>query len=157
MQKLLEALTATINVSIRFSWLALLIASVPSGIASLIAPDGRRRQYLIAGLLGGIAGESCGVGSLFLGLWLSCLKEPQPCNTAQGDMGLIVTFPVGSILGSLLAIGWTWLTLKIPAGNPWSSVCSYSGPDRVRNWAYAIASQIVFWILLTWLFARLMS
>ena len=72
-------------------------------------------------------------------------------------MGLIVTVPGGSFLGTLLAIGWTWLTLRIPSKSPWASVSRYSGRSRILNWSYAISIQVVFWVCATWLFARLMA
>jgi hypothetical protein len=151
---LLEVFKVTMAVSIRFSWIGLLIACLPAWYAFTIAPKKLRWQYVVAGLLGGVAGEFCGVGSLFLSLWLSCLGKGQSCNTAQGDMGLMITLPAGAFFGSLLGIGWTWVTLRISPESPWSSVWCYSGPSRIQNWIYAIAIQIAFWSLVTWLFAR---
>jgi hypothetical protein len=154
---LLEVFKATIFGSVWLSWIAVLIACLPTVGVFAIAPKRRRWQYVVAGLLGGVAGEFCGVGSLFLSLWLDCRGQGPSCNTAQGDMGLIITVPVGSLVGSLLALCWTWVTLRIPSESPWSSVCCYSGPSRIQNWTYAIAVQIAFWVLATWLFARLMA
>ena len=155
--ELIDTLKATVFASLWFSWIGLLIACVPAGLAFASAPRLRRRQYFVGGLLGGVAGEFCGVGSLFLSLWIGCLGQGQFCNTAQGDMGLIVTVPVGSLLGSLLALCWTWITLRIPEKSPWASVCSYSGANRMWNWACAIGLQVVFWPLGTLLCARLMA
>ena len=147
----------TMIASVWLSWIAVLIACLPTVLGCAIAPTKRRWQFLVAGLLGGVAGEFCGVGSLFLSLWLFCLGQGQSCNTAQGDMGLMITVPVGSFLGSLLALCWTWATLRIPPQSPWSSVCCYSGPSRIQNWTYAIAIQIAFWVLASWVFARFMA
>jgi hypothetical protein len=154
---LLEVFTTTMRASIWFSWIGVLIASLPTGFAFAIAPTKRRWQYVVAGLLGGVAGEFCGVGSLFLSLWFFCLGKGQSCNTAQGDMGLIITVPVGAFFGSLLALGWTWAALRISPESPWSSVWCYSGPSRIQNWIYAVAIQIAFWVLATWFCARLMA
>jgi hypothetical protein len=147
----------TVIASVWFSWIAVLFACLPTGFAFAIAPTKHRLQYVVAGLLGGVAGEFCGVASLFLSLWFYCRGQGQSCNTAQGDMGLIITVPVGSFFGSLLAVCWTWATLRIPPESPWSSVWCYSGPSRIQNWTYAIAIQIAFWVLVTWFFARLMA
>ena len=153
---LLDVIKATLTASLWLSWMAILITCAPALFAFVIAPSVRRWHYAIAILSGGVTGEVCGVGSLFLSLWLSC-QGHSPCNTAQGDMGLIVTVPVGSFLGTLLAIGWTWLTLRIPSKSPWASICRYSGPSRILNWSYAIAIQVMFWVCVTRLFARLMA
>jgi|HubBroStandDraft_5_1064220.scaffolds.fasta_scaffold217805_2 hypothetical protein len=154
---LLEVFKTTMIASVWLSWIGVLIACLPAGFAFAIAPTKRRWQYFVPGLLGGVAGEFCGVGSLFLSLWFSCLGKGPSCNTAQGDMGLMITVPTGAFLGSLLALFWTWATLRIPPESPWSSVWCYSGPSRILNWTYAIAIQIAFWVLVTWSFARLMA
>jgi hypothetical protein len=152
-----DVLWASLNVSVRFSWIAILIACFPSFFTFLSASTPRRWYYASAGLLGGLAGEFCGAGSLFLSLFLSCRGEPKPCNSAQGDMGLLITLPLGSFLGSLIALGWTWTSLRIPHHSVWASVFSYSGPNRIRNWIYAFGVQMTFWVFMTWLLARLMA
>jgi hypothetical protein len=50
----------------------LLISFLPTMVAFGASPNARRLQYLIAGLVGGVAGEACGTASLFLSLWFSC-------------------------------------------------------------------------------------
>jgi hypothetical protein len=154
---LLEVFKVTMIASLWFSWIGVLIACIPVGFAFAIAPTKHRWQYVAAGLSGGVAGEFCGIGSLFLSLWFYCLGKGQSCNTAQGDMGLIITVPIGAFFGGLLALGWTWATLRILPKRPWSSVWSYSGPSRIQNWLCVIAIQIAFWVLVTWFFARLMA
>jgi hypothetical protein len=115
---LLEVFKATLIAFLWFSWVGVLIACLPAVFGFAIAPAKRRWQCVATVLLGGIAGEFCGVGFLFLSLWLSCLGKGQSCNTAQGDMGLMITVPAGTFCGSLLALGWTWLTCRIPPENP---------------------------------------
>ena len=149
-------LTATLSVSLRLSWVALLIAILPTTLAMATA-ERHRLQYLIVGVLGSIAGEFCGVASLFLGLWFSCLGQGQACNTAQGDMGLIITLPAGSLLGCLFALFWTGTTLRIASDSPWAWVSRYSGVSRAKNWGYAIGVPVAFWVLVTILLARLMA
>jgi hypothetical protein len=151
-----DGLKAGVSVSFIFSWIALLIALVPTLLVTF-AVKTRRWQYLIAGLLGGIAGGFCGATSLFLSFWFACRGQVQGCNTAQGDMGLLITFPLGSFVGCFVALAWTKLTLRIPEESPWSSVCRYTGSHPIRNWAYAIASQLAFWVSTILLIARLMA
>ena len=110
---LVDGLKAAISVSLHFSWIALLIALLPTLFVTF-AVETRRLQYAIAGLLGGVAGGFCGATSLFLSFWFGCQGQVQSCNTAQGDMGLLVTFPAGSLAGCLIALAWTRLTLGIP-------------------------------------------
>jgi hypothetical protein len=150
-----DTLTATLHASLWFSWIGLLIAVLPSIFAMAIA-ERDRLQYLIVGLLGGIAGESCGVASLFLSLYFSCLGQ-QNCNTAQGDMGLLITLPVGSILGCLFTLFWTWATLNIASDSPWAWISHYSGAKPVKNWTYVIGVPIALLVLATIFFARLMD
>jgi hypothetical protein len=152
-----ETLIACATASLWFSWIAFLIACVPTLVVSATAAKSHRLPYLIAGLAGGIAGEFCGTSALFLSLWYGCLGQGQSCNTAQGDMGLIVTIPVGSLLGCLVAMGWTSATLRFPPTSPWASVSCYTGPSRVGNWACTIATPAVFSILTTVVLARLMA
>jgi hypothetical protein len=72
-------------------------------------------------------------------------------------MGLMITLPLGSFLGSLIAMGWTWTTLRIPNHNVWASVFSYAGASRIQNLIYAFGLQMMFWLLMTWLLALLMA
>jgi hypothetical protein len=152
---LVETLKVVLTAGLWFSWIALAIALLPTLLVS-IAAENHKKQYALAGLLGGVAGEFCGTSSLFLSLWLYCRKQAQ-CNTAQGDMGLIVTVPLGSFIGCLLALSWTWLTLGIQEGSVWSSVSRYNGPSRIQNLTCAIALQVVFWMSITWVLALLMA
>jgi hypothetical protein len=136
-----DAFKAAVWVSIMFSWIALLIALIPTLLVTFAA-ETRRWHYAIAGLLGGVVGGFSGAASLFLSFWFGCRGQVQGCNTAQGDMGLIFTFPVGSFLGCVIAL----LCMRF-----------YSGPRPFRNWAYAIVSQFAFWATMIVLFARLMA
>jgi MFS family permease len=138
---IVDGFKAALSVSLRFSGIALLIALVPSLLVTLVAAR-RRWHYAVAGLLGGVAGGFSGAASLFLSFWFACRGQVQGCNTAQGDMGLIVVFPLGSFVGSLLGLLCTRL---------------YSGPRPFRNWTYAIASQLAFWAAMIVLFARIMA
>lgn len=153
---LVDGFKAAVSVSLIFSWVALLIALVPTLFVTF-AVETRGWQYAVAGLLGGVAGGFCGAASLFLSFWIACRGQVQGCNAAQGDMGLFVTFPLGSFVGCLVALAWTRFTLKVPEESPWSSVCIRSGRRSFRNWAYAIASQFAFWVTMIMLFARLMA
>jgi hypothetical protein len=137
----IDALKAALSVASVFSWIALLIALVPT-LFVFFAVATRRWHYVISGLLGGIAGGFCGAASLFLSFWFACRGHIQGCNTAQGDMGLLVTFPLGSLLGCLVGL----LSMRL-----------YLGPRPFRNWALSIVSQLAFWATMTILFARLMT
>jgi hypothetical protein len=136
-----DGFKSAVSVSLIFSWIALLIALVPTLLVTFVA-ETRRWHYAVAGLLGGVAGGFSGAASLFLSLWFGCRGQVQGCNTAQGDMGLLVTFPVGSLLGCLVAL----LCMRL-----------YSGPRPFRNWAYALVSQLAFWTTMIILFARLLA
>ncbi len=152
-----ETLIACVSASLWFSWIAILIACVPTLVVFSIAAKPHRLQYLIAGLLGGIAGEFCGTSALFLSLWYGCLGQGQSCNTAQGDMGLLVTIPIGSLLGCLLAMWWISATLSFLPTSPWASVSRYTGPSRVGNWTCTLAVPAIFFVLTTVVLARLMA
>lgn len=154
-----EALMASITASVWLSWIAVLIACLPAfAIGMPSAPRGHRAHFVIAGLLGGIVGEFCAVHSLFFSIYLWCRSFlPEPCNSAQGDMGLIYLLPIGSIIGSMLGLFWMWLTLKIPEESAWTSVFIYAGPSRIRNWCCAIAVPLGFCVLITCLLARMMA
>ena len=155
--KLNEVFEATLFATLWLSWVAVVIALIPTAIAFAIVSVERRWRYVFAGILGGVAGEACGVASLFLSLWMFCRGQGQYCNTAQGDMGLIITVPVGSLCGCLLGFTWTWIGHRIPAESAFASVYCYSGPKRVQNWLYSIAISFAFWVLATYVFARLMD
>lgn len=87
----------------RAAGIALAIALLPT-LAVVCVAEKRRGYYAIAGMLGGVVGGFGGAAALFLGLWLSCWGQTQGCNTAQGDMGLLVSFPAGAFLGSIAAL-----------------------------------------------------
>ena len=72
-------------------------------------------------------------------------------------MGLIITFPVGSLLGCSFALFWMWATLRISQDSPWAWVTRYSGARRVENWSYAIGVPATFLALITIFFAFLMA
>jgi len=137
-----DALKVAVSVASVFSWIALLIALVPTLFVTFAIVDTRRWHYAIAGLLGGLGGGFCGAASLFLSLWFSCRGHVQGCNTAQGDMGLLVTFPLGSLAGCL--VGLLFMNL-------------YSVHHPFRSWAYWISSQLAIWAATTMLFGRLMA
>lgn len=82
---------------------ALAITLLPT-LTVVCAAETRRGYYAIAGMLGGVVGGFGGAAALFLGLWLSCWGQTKGCNTAQGDMGLLVSFPAGDFLGSVAAL-----------------------------------------------------
>ena len=152
-----QTLTATLVAFLWFSWVALLIGCLPTLLAMAAAAKPRRLQYLIAGFLGSVGGEFCGVASLFLSLWLSCRGQSQYCNSAQGDMGLIITVPAGSLLGCVFALFWTWMSLNVSSESPWAWVSRYSGASQVKNWTCAIGVPMAFWILTTLFLARLFT
>lgn len=137
-----DGLRVALSVACVFSWIALLIALIPTLFVAFAIVDIRRWHYVVAGLLGGVGGGFCGAAALFLSLWFSCRDQVQSCNTAQGDMGLLVTFPLGSLAGCLVAL----LCMQL---------CSSSHP--LRTWAYWISSQLAIWAASTILFARLMA
>lgn len=154
---LLDVLGATAIASIWLSWMALLIACVPAVFAFALAPQGRRWHYAFAIVGGGFAGEFCGVGCVFLSIWLFCGGHGQPCTTDQGDMGLISTAPVGAFLGTLFAIVWTWATHRVPSKSLWCSVGRYSGSSWLLHWVCVIVTPVAFWVLVTWLAARMVA
>jgi hypothetical protein len=151
-----DTLTASLNVALWFSWVALLIATLPT-IMVWAAAEEHRLLYVVVGALGSIAGGFCGAASLFLGLWFYCLGVVQGCNTAQGDMGLMITFPAGSLLGCFLSLFWMWAMLRISPDSPWAWVTRYSGTSRVGYWSYAIGVPATFLALITIFFAFLMG
>ncbi len=124
-------------------------ASVPSTGAN---PIGHRPLHLpLIGFLGGMGGAFVAFNSLFFWLDWECAQQPQPCNSAQGDMGLIYLLPILTVLGVLIAQVWTRLSLLIPEHWIAASVFRYSGPHRIFNWLFAIAVQLLFWPALTYL------
>lgn len=137
-----NGLNAAAYVSLIFSWIALLIALLPTLLVTFAFVETRRWQYIVAGLLGGLAGGFCGAASLFVSFWFACQGQVHGCNTAQGDMGLIVTFPLGSLTGCFVAL----MCMRL-----------FSGFRHPRNWAYWVASQLAIGAAMAMFFARLMA
>lgn len=144
-----ETLEGAFYASVWLSWIAVIIALVP---AWAIAGASRmhRRAYWVACLLGGLAGEFCAVNSLFIGLWFHCRRQ-NPCNTAQGDLALIFLIPLETCSGSLLASGFTWLTLRITERSPSNRIF------RGAAWTLSILFQVAFCLSATWCMAHLMA
>jgi MFS family permease len=138
---LVEGTKAAARVSLVFCWVSLLIALVPSLLVAS-ATGARRWHYAVAGLLGGVAGGFSGTASIYLSLWLGCRSQVPAGKAAPEVLGLFIAFPVGSLLGCLVAL----LSMRL-----------YCGPRPLRNWAYAIGSQLAFLAAMIFLVARFMA
>lgn len=156
--KMWDVIQSSVVATIWFSRIGVPIALVPTlVVGSVLAPRIRPWQRILASLAGGVAGEFCAVCSLFLSLSMWCSHQPQPCNDAQGDVALIYLVPIGACCGSVLALFWTWLTLKIPEDSAWTSVFIYSGRSRIRNVCCAIAVPTAFCLAVIWFLSNLMA
>jgi hypothetical protein len=149
-----DVLVSSAWASLWFSWVAGLLVCLPTLAAFAIASHGNRLRYLIGGFLGGFAGECCGVTSLFLSSWFSCRTNPS-CNTAQGDMGLILSVPAGSLLGCILGICWVWLMQ--PTSLEQSQPVEVAARSRVTVWTTAVGVPVVLWFWVTILLAWIMA
>ena len=145
---LLQTIETSIIASLWFSWIALLVACVPTAIATISAPGGRKLKYFIAGLFGGVGGEFCAVHSTFLSIWIWCQSQ-HPCNDAQGGIILIFLIPVETFVGSLLATAFMWLTLRVSGAG--------SSTSQRTVWTCSILVQLTVLVLATWLLAHLMA
>lgn len=158
--------SATLWGTLWFSWVALIFAAIPAGIAKLVLSDVKipkrilvndekaecKAPFFRLGLLGGIAGEFVAISSLFIGEWWICKTRGQLCYDGQGGMALVVTIPALSVIGSVAAIVWTWFTLRIPTERLGASIFAYTGPSRGLNWSAGFLLTFGFWCLL-WLVA----
>jgi hypothetical protein len=61
-----------------------------------------------------------------------------------------------SWIGVLIALLPSLFAFAI-VGEPWTSLFSYDGRSRLRNWSCAIVVPIAFWVPATLLLARLMA
>jgi hypothetical protein len=100
-----------------------------------------------------VAGEACGITSVFLSFWFECRAYPA-CNTAQGDLGLIITVPLGSFLGSVLALWWIYFIRRKAFTQVPSEKHNFHG---LRKWIYAVAMPAAFWLVATTLLARFVA
>jgi hypothetical protein len=117
----------------------------------------RRIPYLVLSLLGGFAGGAVAVVSLILGVNRSCRLDHQACHDGQTGMVMMLTIPVFSLLGSSLALFWTWLSLHIPARHPWTSIFTYDGQQKPLNLICGVAIQLAFWAAITYQMAVLQT
>ncbi|HKF48839.1 MAG TPA: hypothetical protein VKB38_15880 [Terracidiphilus sp.] len=157
----IKILPAIAYLTLIFFLYALPFAALPAGVlAAGLSPQGRvwmctpigegeRRKipYFRLCLLGGLGGEILAIASLAYGEEWICYTRQQLCNDGQGVLVFIFTIPVFSLIGSVAALGWTWLSLRISENTPWSSIFRYSGPNRSLNWACAITAQTLIWLL----------
>ena len=144
-----EVLTTSAVASLWLSWIAAIIACIPTLFAFAVGSPTRRLQYLIAGFAGGLAGETCGVTSLFLSMWFECRAYPV-CNTAQGDMGLIVTVPVGTLIGCVFSIWWVrFMQIHFRAAR--------SETNARPKWSYIVSIAVAVWLVVTVIAARLLA
>jgi hypothetical protein len=159
-----EVLRGILFVALWFSWAALVFAAIPVGLTAagvrgtggwfIPSEDGqppRKVHYVLLGVAGGLCGEIVAVASLSFGEWWICFTQHQLCNDGQGGIALVFTLPVLSFFGSLLALAWTWVSLRIASDSVFASVFRYSGRKRWGNWLVAIAIQLAFWPTLTYL------
>lgn len=144
-----------------FSLFALPFAVIPPAILVLFLRASERNWSVsIAGkeealkipywrlsLIGGICGECTAVCSLFFATEWSCFKGQQLCHDGQTGMVLILTVPLFSVLGSVFALLWTWITLRVPAERLYASILTYSGPRRILNRIIGLAVVFGIWML----------
>ena len=107
----------------------------------------RKVPYVKLGLIGGICGECLAVCSLFFASEWSCLKGQQLCHDGQTGMVLILTVPLFSVLGSIIALFWTWITLRVPGERVYASIFAYSGPRRSLNRVIGLVFVLCIWML----------
>jgi len=107
----------------------------------------RKVPYVRLGLIGGICGECSAVCSLFFATEWSCIKGQQLCHDGQAGMVLILTVPLFSVLGSVIAMLWTWITLRVPVKRIYASIFTYSGPRRNLNRGIGLAFVLCIWML----------
>lgn len=101
--------------------------------------------YVRLGILGGLAGETAAVCSLFFATEWNCMRGNSACYDGQAGMVLMFTVPLLSALGSGTAILWTRIALGIPADRVFASFLCYSGPRRVMNQFISLAIVIACW------------
>ncbi len=143
-----------------FSIFAIPIAAIPSGLLAFIFKardrskralvgkhEARKIPHFVLGLIGGIAGECMAVFSLFLSTELSCIRGGQLCHDGQAGMELMLTVPLFSLLGSVVAILWTRLTLQFSSQKIYASIFTYAGPSRTLNLSVSLASVFAMWLI----------
>ncbi|MDE3199988.1 MAG: hypothetical protein KGN79_03620 [Acidobacteriota bacterium] len=165
----LKQLIASVEITVLFSWLALISAAIMPGALKLIdrfemrpwmyTPRGREAQknvpVWIPAFIGGMAGAYVAVSSLALGEWWICKTQGRLCNDGQGGIALLFTLPALSFAGSAIALGWTWLTLKIPSRCLGASILIYDGRLRLLNWLLGLALAFAFWAAVTFILMKL--
>jgi hypothetical protein len=99
------------------------------------------------GILGGIVGEIIAIAMYHPAesSWCRDISAKGSYCNGQGPLVLILTVPLGAILGSRVSMVWTWYCLRIRADNLWASVFSYCGRNRALNVGFAVAVQAVHW------------
>ncbi len=107
----------------------------------------RKIPYVKLGLIGGICGECSAVCSLFFATEWSCFKGQQLCHDGQTGMVLILTVPLFSVLGSVIALFWTWITLRVPVERIYASILTYSGSRRNLNRVIGLSVVLCIWML----------
>jgi hypothetical protein len=152
-----------------FSIFAIPIAAIPSGLLAYIfkardrsnralvgSHEARKIPFFVLGLIGGFAGECMAVCSLFFATEWSCFKGQQLCHDGQAGMELMFTIPFFAVLGSIVAILWTRLTLRFSPQKIYASILTYAGPSRTLNLSASMAFVFAMWLISTLLATALL-
>jgi hypothetical protein len=101
------------------------------------------------GVLGGIVGEITAIAMYrpAESSWCRDMSAQHSYCDGQGSLVLILTVPLCAIFGSCISMLWTWYSIGLPADNPWVSVFSYRGKNRVMNVGFAAAIQAIYWLI----------
>jgi hypothetical protein len=146
-------------------WLSLIaipFAAVPAGAVMLgLTPQKRiwripaskiraerKVPYFRLALLGGLTGEFVAVSTLFWSEWWDCKTRGISCYDGQGPILLGLTIPVMAVFGSLLAMAWTWLSIRFPSEILGASVMTYTGRFPRLNWVCGVFLVSVFWVVI---------
>jgi hypothetical protein len=111
----------------------------------------------VLGTLGGLVGTGAAIGVYYPAesKWCSDMFAQGSYCSGQGVLVLGITVPLCAVVASSISMLWTWYSIRIPPNAPWASVFSYSGRNRARNVACAVAIQAVYWAVFAFASYRL--
>jgi len=134
----------------------LLLPMVPSFVLSLLKMRNEAANVNLAfwkkfglGEVGGLVGAIASIAALYSAepQWCADMSAKGSYCDGQGGLILIFTLPVATVVGVIVAMLWSWSSLRISANSPWTSVFSYRGENRAKNVGIAIAIQIAYWAI----------
>jgi len=106
------------------------------------------RRYGVSSFLASIAAEIAVITATIQYLNWTCLHgQDRICHDGQAGMGLMLTVPFSWLIGTLISVLWTTLTLRVRSDRITAAKFRYSGLYPMVNRLLCLGGPVAFWLI----------